>query len=151
LLISQLIICLEAISMSGTIIMKLSKPERVVTAKLLYMLDVLSLSLATWKPVFIHATRPTFYVVAKGVGYGRQGYQLPYLLHGLRVLWMELTYGGVTGTGRGMVPKDLDFIVNKRGLKTFFGDRLQQLGQHVWFVQEESLRGWYKAEGVAGP
>ena len=152
LLISQLIICLQAISMSGTIVMKLSKPERVVTAKLLYMLDILSLSLASsWKPVFIHATRPTFYVVAKGVGYGRQGCRLPSLLFGLKALWMELTYGGAKATGRAMNSKDLDFIVSKRELKMSFRNRLQQLGQHVWLVQGESLKGWYQAEGVAGP
>jgi len=150
LLISQVLICLQAISVSGTIIMKLSRPERVVTAKLLYMLDVLSLSLTSWKPVFMHATRPTFYVVAKGVGYGRQGYRLPEILFGLSSLWMELTYGRADGSGRGRVmdAEDLDFIVSKAELDRTFGNRLQQLGQHVWLVQEQSLRGWYQQSGV---
>jgi len=148
LLISQLIICFQAISRSGTIIMKLSKPERVITAKLLYMLDVLSLSLTSWKPVFIHATRPTFYVVAKGVGYGRQGSRLSEILYGLKALWMQLTYGGVHGSGRTLDVDDLDFIVSKSGLERTFGNRLQQLGHHVWLVQEESLRGWYQQSGV---
>lgn len=148
LLISQLVICLQAISISGTIIMKLSKPERVITAKLLYMLDVLSLSLGSWKPVFIHATRPTFYVVAKGVGYGRQGYRFHEFLHGLKNLWMQLTYGGAHDTGRELNDQDLDFIVSKTELERTFGNRLQQLGHHVWLVQEESLRGWYQQSGV---
>jgi hypothetical protein len=148
LLISQLIICLQAISRSGTIIMKLSTPERVVTATLLYMLDVLSLSLASWKPVFIHATRPTFYVVAKGVGHGRQGYRLFEFLCGLKALWMQLKYGGLKGTGRTLGVKDLDFIVTKSGLEQTFAGRLHQLGHHVWLVQEESLRGWYQQSGV---
>jgi hypothetical protein len=145
LLISQILICLQAISMSGTIIMKLSKPERTVTAKLLYMLDALSLSLASWKPVFIHATRPTFYVVAKGVGYGRQGYRLREFVFGLKSLWVQLTYGR---SGRVMNAEDLDFIVSKSELDRTYGDRLQQLGQHVWLVQEQSLRGWYQQSGV---
>jgi len=149
LLISQLIICLQTVSVSGTIIMKLSKPERVLTAKLLYLLDVVSLSLSSWKPVFIHATRPTFYVVAKGVGYGRQGYRLSEFLYGLKRLWMELTYGGARGSGRGLKVEDLDFIVSNLELDRSFGSRLRQLGHHVWLVQEESLRGWYQQSGVA--
>jgi hypothetical protein len=50
LLISQLIICLQTIAVSGTIIMKLSRPEHLVTAKMLHLLDILSLSLNTWNP-----------------------------------------------------------------------------------------------------
>lgn len=145
LLISQLIIGLQAISFSGTIVMKLSRPERVVTAQLLYMLDILSLSLASWKPVYMHATRPTFYVVAKGVGYGRQGSRLLQLLYGLKSLWMDLTYGGAYGTGRPLGPTDLDFIVSYSDLKDTFGERLQQLVQHIWLVQAESLKGWMQA------
>jgi hypothetical protein len=144
LLISQLIIALQAISLSGTIVMKLSKPERLVTAKLLYLLDMLSLSLHSWKPVYMHATRSTFYVVAKGVGYGRQGFRLPRLLYGLKALWIDLTYGGVGGLRRPLNASDLDFIVTQSELKTF-GPRLQQLSQHIWMVQAESLRGWSEA------
>jgi len=149
LLISQLIIGLQAISLSGTLVMKLSKPERAITAKLLYMLDVLSLSLASWKPLFMHSTRPTFYVVAKGVGYGRQGYRLAHILYALKVLWMELRYEP-SRKGKAMRPEDLDFIVSNVELEITFGNRLQQLGQPVWLVQAQSLQGWYRVEGVAG-
>jgi hypothetical protein len=149
LLISQLIICLQTISISGTIVIKLSKPERVVTAKLLYMLDVLSLSLASWKPVSMHAIRPTFYAVAKGVGYGPQGYRLPQLLDGLQGLWMELMCGGPKEEGRPMNGEDLDFVVSDVDLRRTYENRLQQLGHHVWWVQTESLRGWYKADGLS--
>ena len=145
LLISQLIIGLQAISVSGTIVIKLSRPERVVTAKILFMLDVLSLSLSTWKPVYMHATRATFYAVAKGVGYGQQGNRWPQLLSGLKALWMDLTYGGPTGSGRALNAADLDFILNDVELQSKFGNRLQQLAQHIWLVQSESLRGWSQA------
>lgn len=148
LLISQLIFCLQAISMSGTIVMKLSKPERVVTAKILYMLDKLSLSLACWKPVCMHATRATFYAVAKGVGYGRQGYRLPHLLYGLKMLWTSLTYGGVAGSGRQINSADFNFIVDDVELRITFGDRLQRLSEPIWLVQEKSFRGWVQAEGL---
>jgi len=148
LIISQLIICLQTISMSGTIVMKLSKPERVITAKILYMLDNLSLSLACWKPVCMHATRPTFYAVAKGVGYGKQGYRLPQLLHGLKLLWTSLTYGGAKGSGRPINATDLDFIVRDMDLQSTFGDRLQRLSEPIWLVQEQSYRSWVEVEGL---
>lgn len=147
LLVSQLIICLQAITISGTIIVKLSKPERNATAKLLYMFDMLSLSLASWKPVCMHATRDTFYIVAKGVGCGKQGYRLQEWLYGLKMLWLNLTYGGSGGSGRVLGAKDLDFIVSNAELRRAFGHRLQQLSQHIWQVQASSLQGWRQAEG----
>jgi hypothetical protein len=151
LLISQLILCLQTISKSGTVVIKLSKPERVVTAQVLYMLDILSLSLASWKPVFIHATRPTFYAVAKGLGNGRHGHRLLAILYGLKTLWVELAYGGAEGKGRGLKFGDLDFIISQMELEKTYGSRLQELGGHVWLVQKESLKGWYQMEGVADP
>jgi hypothetical protein len=140
LLISQLVIGLQTIAVSGTIIMKLSRPDDIVTAKLLYLLDVLSLDLKTWKPVYIHATRPTFYAVAKGVGHGRQGYRLKAFLYGFKVLWVHLKY-----TGWSLNPEDLDFITTEVVLNRAYSSRLQELSHHIWLVQEESLKGWYKS------
>lgn len=51
-----------------TVVMKLSKPERLITAQVMYMFDVLSASVGTWKPIHMHATRSTFYLIAMGVG-----------------------------------------------------------------------------------
>jgi hypothetical protein len=144
LLISQLIICLQATSISGTVIMKLSKPERPVTAKLLYMFDMLSLQLASWKPVCMHATRDTFYVVARGFGCGQLAYRLREWTDGLKALWVSLTYGGVHNLGT-VSAGDLDFIVTKVGLRAF-EHRLQQLSRHIWEVQATSLHGWKQAQ-----
>jgi hypothetical protein len=146
LLVSQLIICLQATAISGTIIMKLAKPERLVTAKLLYMFDMLSLDLASWKPVCMHATRDTFYVVAKGFGYGKQGYRLRDWLDRLKVLWVSLTYDQVDNS-EGVSATDLDFIATEMELKTFEYRHLQ-LSQHIWQVQASSLQGWRRAEGL---
>jgi len=145
LLISQLIIGLQSTTISGTIIMKLAKPERPVTVKLLYMLDMLSLDLATWKPVCMHATRDTFYAVAKGFGHGRQGYRLQEWLYGLKALWVSLTYGGQK-PGR-VSTTDLDFIVTEMELEPF-EHRRQQLSRHIWQVQASSLHGWKQAQGL---
>ena len=144
LLISQLIICLQATSMSGTVIMKLSKPERPVTAKLLYMFDMLSLQLASWKPVCMHATRDTFYVVARGFGYGQLAYRLREWIDRFKALWVSLTYEGVHSLGT-VSAADLDFIVTKVGLRAF-EHRLQQLSRHIWEVQATSLHGWKQAQ-----
>jgi hypothetical protein len=149
LLMSQFIICLQSISKSGTIVVKLSKPERLVTRQLLYMLDVLSLSLACWKPVCLHATRPTFYAVAKGVGLGRQGHRASELLLQLKMLWMELTYGGTGSSGRKIANGDLDFIISDADLQRTYMSRFQQLARPIWMVQAMSLQGWYETEGLA--
>ena len=146
LLISQLVIGLQAVSISGTIIMKLAKPERPITAKLLYMFDMLSLDLATWKPVCMHATRDTFYMVAKGFGHGRQGYKLKEWLDRLKALWISLTYGGENSSGV-LSPTDLDFIATQMEL-TMFEGRLQQLSRHIWQVQASSLLGWKQAQDL---
>jgi len=144
LLISQLIICLQATTMSGTVIMKLAKPERPVTAKLLYMFDMLSLHLASWKPICAHATRDTFYVVARGFGLGKQGYRLREWLERLKMLWESLTYGGIHNSGI-ISAADLDFIVTKRGLGAF-RHRLGQLSHHIWEAQASSLHAWKQAQ-----
>lgn len=141
LLISQLIIGLQATTISGTIIMKLAKPERPVTAKLLYMFDKLSLSVTTWKPVFMHATRDTFYMVAKGFGLGKQLHRLREWLAGLKELWLSLTYDGL----EKICPADLDFIATQMELDAF-AYRLQQLSQHIWQVQLSSLSGWKQVQ-----
>jgi len=146
LLVSQLILCLQATAISGTIVMKLAKPERPVTAKLLYMFDMLSIDLASWKPVCMHATRDTFYVVAKGFGYGRQGYRLQEWLARLKVLWMSLTYDEVRSSD-GISATDLDFVATEMELKMFEYRHLQ-LSKHIWQVQTSSLEGWKRAEGL---
>jgi hypothetical protein len=138
LFLSQLIICLQTIAVSGTITMKLSRPERPVTAKILYLLDVLSLRLNTRKPVYIHATRPTFYAVAKGVGYGHQGHQLQEFLYHI---WLHLMNGGPC---RSLEPEDLDFVVTNAALEATYSARLSELSDHIWMVQEENLTGWSK-------
>lgn len=142
LLISQLIIGLQAIATSGTIVMKLSKPERKLTAKIMYMFDMLSIHLASWKPVCMHATRDTFYIVAKGVGYGKQGYRLQEWLNRLKWLWVDMKFGPISVSKRHLNDADLDFIVTNFELNTIFRDRLQQLSAHIWQVQASSLKGW---------
>lgn len=148
LLISQLIIGLQAIATSGTIVMKLAKPERKLTAKIMYMFDMLAIHLASWKPVCMHATRDTFYIVAKGMGYGKQGYRLQGWLNRLKLLWLDMKFGPISSSKRLLNDADLDFILSDLELETIFGERLQQLSAHIWQVQTSSLTGWRKVEGI---
>jgi hypothetical protein len=88
---------------------------------MLYLLDVPSLSLKIWKPVFIHAARSTFYAVAKGVGYGRQGRRLQEFLYHLKVIWRQLMNGGPC---RSLESEDLDFVVTNAALEATYSARL---------------------------
>jgi hypothetical protein len=57
----------------GTVIIKLGQPEHHLTARVLWMLDMLSSRLVTYKPRTMHASKNMFYAVAFGVGKGRNG------------------------------------------------------------------------------
>ncbi|KAJ6620771.1 hypothetical protein B0H10DRAFT_1791197, partial [Mycena sp. CBHHK59/15] len=150
LLISQVILGLVTVAFGGTLVLKQSKPERLVTSQLLFLLDVLCAELRTWKPVCMHGTRATFYAIAKGFGLGAQASfaRRQQLLAGLMELWVQLSYTE-DGKGRRLLPTDLDFIVDNKTLKTAYAPRLRQLSEHIWTTQAKCLQGWRnaKAEG----
>nr|GAT49855.1 predicted protein [Mycena chlorophos] len=147
LLISQLLIGLAAARMGSTIILKASKPERLVTSQLMFLMDLLCADVRTWKPVCIHSTRDTFYVVGKGFGLRRSpdfmGHKAR-VMAGLMDLWVQLSYHN--GQGRRLNSHDLDFIVDAATLKEVYAPRLQQLSEHIWVAQSQSLQGWQAAQ-----
>lgn len=146
LLISQVIAGLFSVAFGGTIILKQSKPERLITSQLIFLLDVVCAEVRTWKPVCMHGTRATFYIVAKGFGLGRQAMRRQEILGGLMSLWVELTYAGPNGTGRKLLATDLDFIVNNTTLATVYAPRLRELSEHIWTTQSSCLEGWREAQ-----
>lgn len=154
LLIAQLIIGLLGLKARGTLVVKLSRPDAVRTAKLLYMLDGLSAEkggVVTCKPRSMHTNRGTFYAVAHNVGLGR--IPLSKMVMGLQKLWHELTYGGVEGCGRFLEEEDLDFIVTTEKLIADSEDggymeRLVELASEVWDIQSEALRVLLRRKGV---
>lgn len=148
LLISQLIMGLQAVKKGGTIVIKLSRPERVDTAKILRMLDMISLELSTCKPRSMHANRGTFYAIAKGVGHGIEAKRLPDVLDSFKRLWVELTFGGEESKGRFMNDTDLDFVIGTDDLAEEYSYRLVELVRDVWSVQAASLGSWYKRKGI---
>ncbi|KAL0577584.1 hypothetical protein V5O48_004416 [Marasmius crinis-equi] len=146
LLISSLIFGLWCVQRGGTIVMKLSMPDRKISAQILYMLDILSGDLRTWKPVHIHATRSTFYAVARNFGNGPQASRYHGILTSLKSLWDELMLGSSEkpGKDRRLLDHDLDFIVNNRGLEQY-SERLKALSTHLWMVEAASLAQWHEA------
>jgi len=133
--LSQIILGLQSVKQGGTIVIKLSRPEGVYTARILYMLDKLCSSLSTCKPQTMHSDRGSFYAVAKGVGLGMEGGRLPNILNTFKYLWLEATFGGEEGRGRPLTENDLDLIVKLGDLQNEYLDRLIQLGRVIWKIQ----------------
>ncbi|KAJ7505536.1 hypothetical protein B0H11DRAFT_1979200 [Mycena galericulata] len=146
LLISQMIVGLASVGFGGTIVLKQSKPERLITSQLIFLLDVVCAQVGTWKPICCHSTRATFYIVAKGFGLGSQGMRRQEMLGGLMNLWVQLSYSGPNGGGRRLLPTDLDFIVDNATLKTAYAPRLRELSEHIWTTQSSCLQGWREAQ-----
>ncbi|KIM39355.1 hypothetical protein M413DRAFT_197953 [Hebeloma cylindrosporum] len=148
LLISQLILGLQSVKDGGTIIMKLPMPHKPVSARILYLFNIISSRTLRWKPNLMHANRGTFYAVAKGVGKGQGGHKIPIILGALKALWVNLTFGGEEGSGRYMVPEDLDFLISMDDLVSHHLDWLTKLGTPLWKVQKAALEKFYDGKHI---
>jgi len=148
LLISQLILALQAVKEGGTIIAKLPLPHKLVSAKILYLFRMLSVELRCWKPESMHINRGTFYAVARGIGKGLKGPRLPGVLLEFRRLWVSLTVGGEEGFGRPMTVKDLDFLIATDDLCRHHLDWLMKFGTPLWRVQKKALEVFYRHKGL---
>ncbi|KAF8956840.1 hypothetical protein BDZ97DRAFT_145792 [Flammula alnicola] len=148
LLISQLILALQAVKEGGTIMVKLPLPHNPLAAKILYLFSITSERLLRWKPTSMHANRGTFYAVVKGVGRGREASRLPSILLSLKELWVSLTFGGEKRSGRHLVPEDFDFLITTEDLVRHHLDWLMQLGTPLWQVQQNALRRFYQRKDV---
>ncbi|KAG6917142.1 hypothetical protein DXG01_003732 [Tephrocybe rancida] len=144
LLISQLILSLQAVKPGGTIVLKLPLPHRPVAAKILYMFSVVSSQVQGWKPKTAHKNRGTFYAVAKDIGQGEDGARLPGILGALKELWVELTFGGEEGKGRHIHPEDLDFLISTDDLVKDHLGWLVRFGTPLWQCQGDALDVFYQ-------
>lgn len=134
----QLQVGLRCVEQGGTIIMKLAKAELEETARVLYILDQVAEEVHTHKPRHIHATRSSYYVIAKGI---RRGKVLDEYVSALQALWYDLTYGGENANGV-WIPRvsTLGDTVPWNALTSDENlDRLIQLGSGVWEVQLMAL------------
>ncbi|KAF9465204.1 hypothetical protein BDZ94DRAFT_1254792 [Collybia nuda] len=138
LLMAQLIIGFMTTRKGGTLIVKLAHIERVMTAKVLYLLHILSTEVWAVKPLRQHSKQPTFYAVAKGLGNGQQGGRVAEVVIGLRKLWCCLNFEGDL-----FMPAQLDFIITTKDLrdgKEGFLNRMVELGEEVCRVQVIGLQ-----------
>jgi hypothetical protein len=144
LIVAQFIVALEALDVGGTLLVTLGNVESPKTARFLYMLDKLSETITAFKHNGSHATRSTFYAVAKGVGLGVKGNERAMYLEHLKNVWWELTFGGDKGDGRWLGENDLDFIIDLESLRATYLDRLIELGKGPWRVQRNALDRMFK-------
>ncbi|KAJ3851005.1 hypothetical protein EV368DRAFT_83980 [Lentinula lateritia] len=96
-LIAQLLLGFQSLTHSqsggGTLVVRLRHPESVITAKILYMLDTLSSTVAAVKPreMLGDAEDPgCFYAIAQNVGGGPHGHKVGEVVEELRKLWWKL-------------------------------------------------------------
>ncbi|KAI0645493.1 hypothetical protein C8Q79DRAFT_910272 [Trametes meyenii] len=149
LLIAQFIIALSSVQSGGTIVTRLSHVECFPAAHLVYLLDTISDTLVLHKPRIVHSNRGTFYAIAKGVGKERHAVTMARYLDGLLRLWDgEFRRGGPTGTGRWLLPTDLDFVITADDILENYLDRLIDLGRGVWATQGNGLRYFFKKKGI---
>lgn len=152
LLVSQLIIALASVQAGGTLVVKLTHIECSPAAPLLYLLDAISDTLVVHKPHTMHASRASFYAVAKGVGAEERAALKDRYLAGLQDLWRELRTGGFDGGPRRLTEGDFDFVVTPEKILDTEGylQRLVELGRPVWATQAQGLRDFLAKNGVQG-
>ena len=149
LFVSQFVIALRAVKAGGTMVVKMSHPERAGTALWLMLLDKLSGTLTARKPRTIHGNRGTFYVVAQEVGMGKEGHKLVEYMRRLEDLWFEISFGGDEGKGRPLSVADLSFAATYEDMVSEANlPRLIELGNDPWTVQADALQHWFRRKGL---
>ncbi|KAH7872386.1 uncharacterized protein C8R40DRAFT_1118017 [Lentinula edodes] len=166
--IAQLLLGFQSLTQSqsggGTLVVRLRHPESVITAKILYMLDTLSSTVAVVKPrgMLGDAEDPgCFYAIAQNVGGGPHGHKVGEVVEELRKLWWKLVmrvvrWKGLVGSVGsnvkveadamrdicGLREEDFDFIIytdELKGSKSDYLVRLVALGEMVWTRQLEMI------------
>lgn len=143
LLLAQFQIGLLCVIEGGTIVMKLSRVEDDVSARVLFMLDKVADELYAHKPASIHQNRATFYAIAKGV---RHGETLDSYVAALQKSWYDMTYGGSDGRGVWVPQRRLleDVVSFEELTEETNLDRLVALGADAWKTQLVALRGQHQ-------
>ncbi|KAG8916227.1 hypothetical protein FRC01_003287 [Tulasnella sp. 417] len=145
LVVTQLIIAINAVKEGGTIFIKFSKLASFNTACALYLLDSICSSLETIKPLTVHGNRGTFYAIARGV---QRGEVLKEYLNVLRQMRQDLLEN--IALDPGSIPRVYERITTLEQLKTCYIPRLIELGTPVWEVQKEHLDWFIRNKGSGG-
>ncbi|GAW09544.1 hypothetical protein LENED_011706 [Lentinula edodes] len=127
--IAQLLLGFQSLTQSqsggGTLVVRLRHPESVITAKILYMLDTLSSTVAVVKPrgMLGDAEDPgCFYAIAQNVGGGPHGHKVGEVVEELRKLWWKLVmrvvrWKGLVGSVGSNVKVEADAMRDICGLR----------------------------------
>ncbi|KAL9099424.1 MAG: hypothetical protein Q9163_005070 [Psora crenata] len=148
LICSQLLIALRHIRFGGSMVILLHRIDSWDTVLTLRAFDRFA-SIALFKPLTAHKAKSSFYLVAKNIQ--------PHHKDALTAIqdwakaWNDATFGGMTGKGQ----EDADPTNGNEGTAMEqqvtkamdeFGDRLINLGENIWKIQEEAIRNsvWFK-------
>ncbi|KAF8595965.1 hypothetical protein BDV93DRAFT_611152 [Ceratobasidium sp. AG-I] len=125
LLLSQLLLALQAIKPGGTLLAKFTLQHSVLlTRRIIVALSRLSSTpVKSIKPTSIYADKKTFYILVQAVN----AEKCSELVRTLEDFWCFMTFGGPKEVGRGLVESDLEAIAKssevqgeKQRLKALF-------------------------------
>ena len=143
---SQLILAMQRIKPGGTFILLLHKPEKWKMMKLLSIFDKVA-QIQLFKPAKTHATRSSFYLIAKNVHPEHTDAQKA--INEWKSTWKDATFPEPADED----PRDGDeHVPEEEEVSEFlasFGDRLIELSEHVWRIQKDALKQapWFKDTG----
>jgi hypothetical protein len=147
LLVSQILLALRAVYAGGTILLKLSRIECALTARILLAFSRIAGRVETVKSKVVHKTRGTFYLLARGVRVDTSEYRK--LIHGLVKLWCVMTFDGEKGHGRDITWEEQDLITPWKEVLSPNGvNQIAQLGQEIWKIQHNALHKFLQSKGI---
>jgi 23S rRNA U2552 (ribose-2'-O)-methylase RlmE/FtsJ len=145
---SQLILAFQRIKPGGTLIMLLHKLEAWKTIALLYLFDQIA-HVQLFKPKRGHATRSSFYLVAKNVQ--PEHAEAVAAVQGWKETWKAATFpeaditevanASTVATRRYQEPEIESLLAS-------FGERLVLLGDPIWEIQRQALGNWLREIGM---
>ena len=137
--ISQLILAMQRIESGGTLIMLLHNPAAFETIKILHLFDNIA-ELQLFKSTSFHVKRGSFYLIAKNVQPGHP--EAVAAINEWKRIWKELTFPTLDENGQAKPPKVADESERAgevSNLLKAFGERIIELGEPLWRIQEKAL------------
>ncbi|KAG9248366.1 hypothetical protein BJ878DRAFT_412928 [Calycina marina] len=131
---SQLIIAMTRVANGGTIALLQHKLDSWMPARIVCTFSRFS-KVQVFKPQKKHASRSSFYMVAKYIDTDSEGFRE--CLKRLREDWWEATFGGEGGTGRCADGDDEDSVM--RQINDSANTNAFRLGRPVWKIQADAL------------
>ncbi len=134
LLLSQLILGMQRIKPGGTFLILLHKVDVWVNLILLKTFESFS-NIRLFKAHKIHASRSSFYMVAKKVR--PESPEAKEAVKKWKEDWWTVTFAGDEGTGVNLKAPDDEDV--HRNLEVY-GERLRELGRPIWSLQLQAMK-----------